>query len=124
MYGSLPAVEFGPIAMKTVRLAMIERGLCRNDKKQRVSCVKRIFRWAVAEALVPPAILQSLSAVEPLRVGRSAARETDPVRPVADQHVEAVLPYLPPTLGAMVRLQRLTGMRSGEVCTLRTCDVD
>ena len=35
-----------------------------------------------------------------------------------------VLPFLPPTLHAMVKLQRLTGMRSGELCVLRTCDVD
>jgi integrase len=43
---------------------------------------------------------------------------------VPDEHVNAVLPFLPPTLQAMVRLQRLTGMRSGELCVLRTCDVD
>jgi integrase len=46
------------------------------------------------------------------------------VRPVPDAHVDAVLPFLPPAIAAMVRLHRLTGMRSGELCLLRTCDVD
>jgi hypothetical protein len=46
------------------------------------------------------------------------------VKPVPDDHVNAVLRFLPPTLRAMVELQRLTGMRSGELCVLRSCDVD
>jgi integrase len=124
LYGTTVAVEFGPIAFKAIRLAMIEEGLCRNVINQRASCIKRIFRWAVGEERLPASVLQALSAVEPLRVGRSAARESRAVRPVPDEHVHAVLPFLPLTLQAMVRLQRLTGMRSGELCVLRTCDVD
>jgi integrase len=124
LYGSTAAASFGPIALKAVRQAMIDSGLCRNVVNQRVACVKRIFRWAVAEELVPPSIVTALAAVEPLRRTRSGVRETPPVRPVSDEHVQAVLPFLPPTLRAMVQLQRLTGMRSGELCVLRTCDVD
>ena len=123
-YGPTLAGNFGPIAFKALRLAMIEQGLCRNVINQRASCIKRIFRWAVGEQLIPPAVLQALSVVEALRVGRSVARESKPVRPVPDEHVEAVLPFLPPTLSAMVKLQRLTGMRSGELCVMRTCDVN
>lgn len=124
LYGSTPAAAFGPVALRAVRQHMVAAGLCRNVVNQRTACVKRIFRWGVAEELVPANVLQGLAAVDPLRGGRSGARETPPVRPVPDAHVEAVLPFLPPTLAAMVRLQRLTGMRSGELCVLRTCDVD
>jgi integrase len=123
-YGPTAAGEFGPVALKAVRHAMIEAGLCRNVINQRIGCIKRIFRWAVGEELLRPAVLQALTAVDPLRVGRSAARETQPVRPVPDEHVGAVLPFLPPTLRAMVQLQRLTGMRSGELCSLRSRGVD
>jgi integrase len=38
--------------------------------------------------------------------------------------VEAVLPQVSPQVGAMIRLQLLTGMRSGEVCIMRSCDID
>jgi integrase len=124
LYGSTPAAAFGPVALRAVRQHMVAAGLCRNVVNQRTACVKRIFRWGVAEELVPANVLQGLAAVDPLRGGRSGARETPPVRPVPDAHVEAVLPFLPPTLAAMVRLQRLTGMRSGELCILRTGDVD
>jgi integrase len=39
-------------------------------------------------------------------------------------HVEATLPFLRPALRAMAGLQRLTGMRPGEVLRLRACDLD
>lgn len=123
LYGATAAASFGPLALRAVRELMIAAGLCRNVVNQRVACVKRIFRWAVAEELVPPALSMALAAVEPLRKGRSGARETMPVRPVPGEHVDAVLPFLPPMLRAMVQVQRLTGMRSGELCVMRSVDI-
>ena len=41
-----------------------------------------------------------------------------------DAFVEATLPYVRPQVAAMARLQRLTGMRPGEVVIMRTCDLD
>ena len=58
-----------------------------------------------------------------LKKGRSIARETRPVECVEDAVVEATLPHLPTIVADMVRLQRLTGMRPGEICSLRPCDV-
>jgi integrase len=37
---------------------------------------------------------------------------------------DAVLKFLPATLQAMVKLHDLTGMRSGELVILRTCDIE
>ncbi len=124
LYGSTPASAFGPLALRALQGAMVHAKLCRNVVNQRVTCVKRMFRWAVAQEMVPPELFTALAAVEPLRKGRSGARETPPVRPVPHEHVDAVLPYLPPTLRAMVQVQRLTGMRSGELCVMRACDID
>src|SRR5262249_60611565 len=64
------------------------------------------------------------TAVRGLEKGRSPARETEPVQPVAVEVVEATLRYLLPPVRAMVELQLLTGMRSGEVCDMRACDLD
>jgi integrase len=124
LYGSTPAAAFGPLALRALQGAMVRANLCRNVVNQRVTCVKRLFRWAVAQEMVPAEVIAALAAVEPLRRGRSGARETPPVRPVPHEHVDAVLPYLPPTLAAMVQVQRLTGMRSGELCVMRSCDID
>ena len=86
--------------------------------------VRRMFRWAAAEELVPPAIYQALTAVGGLRRGRSHARETAPIEPVSDGVIEATLPHLPEVVADMVRLQRLTGMRPAEVCLIRPCDLN
>jgi integrase len=124
LYGHSIAAEFGPKDLKTVRQEMIEKGLSRTYINNQVNRIKRIFKWAVSEELVAPSVYQGLQTVAGLRYGRSQARETAPVRPVADIHVEAVLPFVAPPVAAMIQLQRLTGMRSGEVVIMRACDVD
>ena len=43
---------------------------------------------------------------------------------MADEHVDATLPFLTSVVRAMVRLQRLTGMRPCEVVMMRPCDID
>ena len=52
------------------------------------------------------------------------APETDPIRPVPIEHVEAVLQHVSRQVAAMIQLQLLSGMRPGEVVLLRPCDVD
>jgi integrase len=124
LYGHTPAAAFGPLALKAVRERMVESGLCRGTVNKHVHRVKRVFRWAAAEALVPPSAYHGLQAVAGLARGRTAARETEPVKPVAEAFVDAVLPLVLPPVAAMVELQRLTGARPGEVCAMRACDLD
>jgi len=124
LYGTTPAAEFGPVALKVVRQKMIENDLCRNVINQRIGLIKRVFKWAVSEELIRSSVFHGLQAVAGLRQGRSPARETEKVGPVPDRFVEPVLEFLPPTLQAMVKLQRVTGMRSGEICIIRTGDIE
>jgi integrase len=124
LYGHTPARDFGPLALKAVRQAMIEAGLCRNEVNKRVRHVVRAFKWAVENELVPSAVHHGLKAVSGLRRGRSAARESEPVWPVAKADVEAIRPRVSRQVWAMIELQRLTGMRPGEVVQIRTADLD
>ena len=124
LYSKLSVTEFGPRALKTVREAMVMGGLARKCVNGRVNRIRRMFRWGVAEELVAPTVLQALQAVAPLKKGRSAARETAPVRPVPDEHIEAVLATVTSTIRAMIEVQRLTGMRPGELVMMRPCDID
>ncbi len=123
LYAHTLAADFGPLALKACRQAMEEAGLARGVINQRVGRIKRIFKWATGEELVPPHVFQGLTAVAGLRRGKTAARETEPVRPVPDAHVELVLPYLTPTVRSMVLVQRYTGMRPGELCAMRPRDI-
>ena len=123
-FGTTPAGEFGPLALKAVRQAMIEAGRSRRLINKDVHRIRAMFRWAAAEELYPGEALAALAAVAGLEKGRSDARERPPIRPVAEETVEATLPHLSPQVAAMVRLQLLTAARPGEVCAIRPRDVD
>ena len=64
-------------------------------------------------------------AVKGLQLGRSAAKEPAAVKPVSDAMFEATLTEIgSPQVRSMLQLIRLTGARPGEVCIMRTCDID
>lgn len=124
LYDETPAANFGPLAMKVLRQKFIGQKWCRKTINQRIGRVKRIFKWAAAEELIPPSVHLTLSAVGGLQRGRTEARETEPVPPVDDATVDATLAHLNRHVAGLVELQRLTGCRPGEACTLRRSDID
>ncbi|CAN5598473.1 tyrosine-type recombinase/integrase [soil metagenome] len=124
LYGLTLAADFGPRALKAVRENMVQAGLCRSLINQRIGRVKRMFKWAVSEELVPPTVFHGLVTVTGLQRGRSDARETEPVKPVELDAVTATLPHLSRQLAGLVRFQLLTGCRPGEACRLRRADID
>ena len=93
LYGSTPAKDFGPTALKAVRQLMIagyqhpkfgtQPALARKLINQRIGRVRRMFRWAVENEMVPASAYHGLLAVRGLQRGRSEARETEEVRPVS-----------------------------------------
>ncbi|MCY2954334.1 MAG: recombinase XerD [Planctomycetota bacterium] len=123
LYRATKAAEFGPLALKVVRDAMINHGWCRNHINQNVGRIRRLFKWGVENELVPSPVLHGLQAVAGLKAGRSEARESNPVTPVPEDQVLQILPYCSRQVAAMVRLQLLAGMRPGEVCQRRGADV-
>ena len=123
-YGKTLVADFGPLRLKAIRTKLIDSGLSRKVINARVRRIRRVFKWGVAEELVPAVIHHALADVEGLKKGRTLARETESVKPVDDAVVEATLPYLPPVVADMVRFQRLTGCRPSEVCLLRPSEVD
>ena len=124
LYGSIAASAFGPLALKAVRERMITEGFARGTINKNVGRIKRFFRWCASEELVPASIWQNLASVQGLQRGRTDATERPPVLPVNIATVEATLPHMPPVVADMVKLQLSAGMRPGEVCLLRPCDID
>ena len=135
LYSSTPAGEFGPLGLKAIQEHMLKNPGVHPQNKQPIDytrgtinstcdCIRRIFKWAASDELLPVTIYTALTTVSGLKKGRCSAREPAPVAPVADAIVEITLPHLPPVVRDMVQFQRLTGARPGEVCNLRPMDLD
>lgn len=124
LYGHTLANKFGPLALKAVRRVMIDAGLARTVINLRVSRIRHMFKWATAEEIVDPSVYHALKTVEGLQAGRSEAKDRPDVGPVADEHVDKVLGHLTRPVAAMVQVQRLTGMRPGEVLAMKRSEID
>ncbi len=124
LYGNTKAAEFGPRCLRALQRQMVEMGWCRNNVNRSISRVKMLFKWGVSRELVPAAVYQALVTVSGLRRGRSEVRETEPVKPVPQEHIDAVEPYVSRQVWAMIQLQLLTAARLGELVSLRPCDID
>ncbi len=98
--------------------------LVRSQINKRTRRIVQMFRWAVAEELLDLSVHQALKAVEGLRRGRGDVRESEPVKPVPMPWWMPIRPHVARQVWAMIELQRLTGMRPGEVCQMRTCDIN
>jgi integrase len=123
-FGRVPVTEFGPLALKDVRARMIARDWSRTYTNHQVNRLKRMFRWAAAEEMIPATVVHGLSAVGAIRRGSPGVRETEPVKPVPDEWIAAALPFMSRQVAALVRLQVLTGARPGEAVLMRACDID
>lgn len=124
LYGESRAAEFGPLALKAVRQRMIDLGWSRTTVNQSVSRIKRVFRWGVENELLPGGVYHAVQAVSGMRRGRCAAREPEPVGPVPAAMIDAIKPFVPKPVWAMIQLQLLTAARAGEIVAMRPCDID
>ena len=122
-YGTLPAAEFSPLKLETVRNTMIALGWSRKNINRQVARVKQLFSWGVSKELVPGAVTYALREFKGLKRGRGG-KERPKVKPVPEAAVEAVLPLVSTQVKAMIMLQLLTGARPAEICGMRTSDID
>ena len=122
---AMEAEDFGPLKLKEFREELIEQGkLCRTEINRTVIIVRRMFKWAVSEELITASTLHALQAVDGLKRGRTKARETEPVTPVPEGDVYAVMPYASKIVSDMIEIQLLTGTRSGELTAMRAIDIE
>jgi integrase len=125
LYSHTPAAEFGPKKLKVIRdHLMAQNQLHRKTINERVEYIRRVFKWGVANELVPANVYHALTAVEGLRKGRCSAKDSTPIGPVDQQHIDAVKPYVSRQVWDLIQLQLLTGARPGELVGLRPCDID
>lgn len=126
VYGDYDIAEFGPRKVLAWQQWLIQHPeqYSRTTINKRLAELKRWLRWCVSRELIPVEPLQAIETVGAVKVGRTAAKETEPVHPVPAADVTATLPYLPPSVAIMVQVQYLCGMRPQDIVSMRLCDVD
>lgn len=131
-YHKIDPNEFGPLTLKKIQQDMLavrwddpdKIGLARKTINTYTGIIKALFKWAVSEERIMPAVYYGLAAVENLHKGRSGARETRKVTAIDLRHLEAVKPFALPIIRDMIELQSLTGMRSDELCMMKAGQID
>lgn len=131
IFGADLIVEFGPLKLKRAREIFAEQQVHKRNRpwsrtqinKQTRRLVK-VFKWGVSEELVDVTQYHALALIEPLKKSDLQNRDAAPVRPVSREIVEKTKAKCSPTIAAMIELQTLTGMRSGNLCSMRACDID
>jgi integrase len=123
-FGDVPVSQFGPRLLKTFRDKLIELDWCRNTINQTVGRFRRMVKWAVAEKLVGPEVLQRLQAVPALRSGRTEAPDRRKRTAVSQEHIDAVKAKVRPLVRDMIDVQVACGARSGELLGLTTPMID
>lgn len=134
-YGDTAAHEFSAAKLMAIRLKRaemnvsrfgesVDRKPCRIYINHIIAYIKGSFRWAAMVAMIPPSVWHSVAAVTPWRRGECPTPDNPRVRPVDAKDIEAILEVANPLLAAMLRVQLYTGMRSGEVCQMRPCDIE
>lgn len=126
-HGPDPAVLFGPNALRVLREAMMrpdpddERDAWHpRTAARRCGLIVAMFRWAVAHEYLPAEAYQRLASLEPLR----ARTDDTGIGPAPVNAVKAARKRVSAQVAAMIDLQLLTGMRPGEACAMRPCDID
>ena len=130
LYGDTAAADFGPTQLRALQASWVTKGLSLSTCNKYLHRAIRCFQFGAGRGLVPPSVPAALAHVEYLQRGRSAARPPQKITAAPDATIEAILPHLhtdpdrQAVLSALVRLQRATGMRPGEVLELRPEDLD
>ena len=134
-FGDILAEDFTSLDFQRLIEALVDTGLARKTINDRIGRVKRLFKWAANQMLIPRSTYDSVALVDRLKKNRAVPRIDDPNETIRAKEtgrkrlvpvdiVEKTLPHLSNVVAAMARLQLVTGMRSTEICIMRPCDID
>lgn len=122
--GEVNAKDLSKFHMRKFLQGCVDRGFCRRYSNQLFGCLLRGLKWLSSNDLLEPNKYHDLRLVEPLKRGRSQARDRSPVLPAPVEDILALAKMLHPMQAAMVLVQLYTGMRPGEMLQMRPSSID
>lgn len=126
VHGATPADRFDGQCVDDVRAELLSRTKPKKLSRKYINCLiralKTAFAWMRRRKIVSANTLAEVREVKALMPGEGG-RETLPIPPVEDWVIDATSRECTPTIRAMIDLQRITGMRPGELVIMRPCDL-
>jgi integrase len=123
VHGRLPASQFRRRHLADVQASMAAKGWVAATCNRAVVRVRTFFRWAEAEELVPVGTWHHLLTLEGFGRNDPTVGHSAPRTPLEWMTVEAIFPHVPPVVETMLCVQWWTGMRTGELVSMRRGDV-
>lgn len=129
--GKQPASAITPLFLTTLMNELATATYRRGERVEHYSRVylnitlarwKKWFRWLSRMGLIESDLYSRILLVDPLKYGD--AREPADIQPVPLEHVIAIKRHVSPLVYGMIQVQYLCGMRPGDVCRLRFCEID
>jgi len=123
-YGEMYASQITPKKMRDVREQIVKSGrFSRRMVNDYTTMLIRIFVWGADEEIVDQSVAGALKLIKHLPKGEPGTFDNPKRRNVSDEIIRRTLPFLSATVAAMVRLQRLLGLRPSEVFKMRAGDI-
>ena len=123
-YAGLPAHEFSPNKLRTLRVEFVKRGYVRQQCNKRAGHIRSIFKWGVSRELIAAETWNALRSLEYIKKGETNAPEGKKRKAIPQDYIERTLAALSPTVAAMARIHLATAARPSEICLMRIEDID
>jgi integrase len=124
VHGDTLIARFDGAALREVRDSLLDSDppLSRRYINHLITALKTAVAWMVERKICSAMVLAEIRTVKRLEFGRGGV-ELPEIPPVDPDVVNRTLPFCPPPVRAMIEIQRLTGMRPGELVIMRRRDV-
>lgn len=131
VFGNTLAGEFTAKRLEALRDSIIKSGkkrtgepICRGYANRIIRRVVRMFRWAEKEGHVPRGTWDHLRSLGPLGGRDKRVSKSKPRQAVDwDTQIAPALPFMPPQVKSIVKVQLFAGMRPQDACRMRVKEI-
>jgi len=123
-YADLPVDTLDTRHFLFLQEQFVKHGVSRQYCNALMGYIRAMLKWGILRKLVPHQVYVEAKFIPPLKKGKTKARENPERQDVPDDVVRRTLPFMSPTVRAMVQVQRMTGMRPCELCKMTVGDID
>jgi hypothetical protein len=128
-FGNIPVNDFRPLDLITLQKywtthGIRKNGYARKSINQFIGIIKQAFKHAVKFGYADSSVYHAILTVDNLKKGKTTAPEYRDVKPVDLEIVKLTLPFMPPIIADMVKIQFYCNMRGQDVRNMRSCDID